>query len=82
MGMGGRAFPCAGTTGESNSANLLLIQHSSIPQPRNPHDDKLVLSKHASIYPLEAEVRNPCLGRAQSLTPLFLTAQSGRVGRR
>lgn len=32
-------------------------------QPRNPHDDRLVLNKHSSIYPTDDEV-----GRLQLLT--------------
>lgn len=29
---------------------------SVFPQPRNPHDDRLVMSKHSIIYPKEGEV--------------------------
>ena len=40
----------------SCSIHKVLISWSDSPQPHNPHDDRLVLKKHAAIAPLDSEV--------------------------
>ena len=76
--MGGRALPTATSEFSTCSTNYSPVVDSTCPvskpvytytlclslQPRNPHDDRLVLNKHGSIYPQDTEVS----GNSRTLT--------------
>ena len=85
--MGGRALPAASSKFSAYSTNysttveftvqLLGCIQYIVPslQPRNPHDDRLVLNKHGSIYPQDTEVSGNNYNR--TISPNLVRSAAG-----